>query len=95
MSVLVEERASAQEERAEEPAQTLSIMLFSGTDDRLEAASVLIAGAVAMGRKVNVLLQYWALQAFRKSGVRSQKPEVRMEDREQESGVSSILTPDS
>jgi len=35
------------------------------------------------------------LQAFRKSGVRSQKPEVRMEDREQESGVSPILTADS
>src|SRR6266540_3817731 len=43
----------------------LSVVLFSGTDDRLEAASVLIAGAVAMGRPVHVLLQYLALEAFR------------------------------
>lgn len=43
----------------------LSIVLFSGTDDRLQAAATLISGAVAMGRSVDVLLQYWALDAFR------------------------------
>jgi len=50
-----------------EPA--LSVVLFSGTDDRLEAAAVLIAGAVAMGRPVEVLLQYWALEAFRRDRI--------------------------
>jgi peroxiredoxin family protein len=45
--------------------QTLSLVLFSGTDDKLNAAAVLTAGAAAMGRKVNVFLQYWALDAFR------------------------------
>lgn len=45
--------------------ETLSLVLFSGTDDKLNAAAVLTAGAAAMGRKVNVLLQYWALDAFR------------------------------
>jgi peroxiredoxin family protein len=45
--------------------QTLSLVLFSGTDDKLNAAAVLAAGAAAMGRKVNVFLQYWALDAFR------------------------------
>jgi peroxiredoxin family protein len=45
--------------------ETLSLVLFSGTDDRLNAAAVLAAGAAAMGRKVNVFLQYWALDAFR------------------------------
>jgi peroxiredoxin family protein len=44
---------------------TLSLVLFSGTDDKLNAAAVLTAGAAAMGRKVNVFLQYWALDAFR------------------------------
>jgi len=44
---------------------TLSIVLFSGTDDKLHAAGTLAAGACAMGRPVNVLLQYWALDAFR------------------------------
>jgi peroxiredoxin family protein len=44
---------------------TVSLVLFSGTDDRLAAASVITAGAAAMGRRVNVFLQYWALDAFR------------------------------
>jgi peroxiredoxin family protein len=44
---------------------TLSLILFSGTDDRLTAAGVLAVGAAAMGRTVNVFLQYWALDAFR------------------------------
>jgi peroxiredoxin family protein len=47
-----------------EPNDTLSLILFSGTDDKLTASAVLAAGAAAMGRKVNVLLQYWALEAF-------------------------------
>lgn len=45
---------------------TLSVVLFSGTDDKLEAAAVLTVGAAAMGRKVDILLQYWALEAFRR-----------------------------
>ena len=44
---------------------TVSLVLFSGTDDKLQAAAVLAVGAAAMGRKVNVFLQYWALDAFR------------------------------
>jgi peroxiredoxin family protein len=45
--------------------ESLNLVLFSGTDDRLQAASVLIAGAAALGRPVHVFLQYWALDAFR------------------------------
>jgi len=43
----------------------LSIVLFSGTEDKLHAAATLAAGAAAMGQPVNILLQYWALDAFR------------------------------
>ena len=43
----------------------LNLVLFSGTDDKLQAAAVLVVGAAAMGRTVNVFLQYWALDAFR------------------------------
>ncbi len=43
----------------------LSIVLFSGTEDKLHAAGTICAGAAAMGRPVNVLLMYWALDAFR------------------------------
>jgi peroxiredoxin family protein len=45
--------------------EPLNLVLFSGTDDRLNAAAVLTAGAAALGRPVNVFLQYWALDAFR------------------------------
>jgi peroxiredoxin family protein len=44
---------------------SLSIVLFSGTEDKLHAAATLAVGAVAMDRPVNVLLMYWALDAFR------------------------------
>ena len=44
---------------------TLSLVLFSGTDDKLQAAAVLTVGAAAMERKVNIFLQYWALDCFR------------------------------
>jgi peroxiredoxin family protein len=45
--------------------QTLSLVLFSGTDDKLNAAAVLTAGAAAIGRPVHLFLQYWALDSFR------------------------------
>lgn len=48
---------------------TLSLVLFSGTDDKLSAAAVLAVGAAAMGRPVNVFLQYWAVDAFRKDRI--------------------------
>ena len=44
--------------------EPLSIVLFSGTDDRLTAASLFAAGAAVLGRPVRILLQYWGLEAF-------------------------------
>ena len=46
-------------------SDTLGLVLFSGTDDKLQAAAVLAAGAAAVGKPVHVFLQYWALDAFR------------------------------
>jgi peroxiredoxin family protein len=45
--------------------ETVSIVLFSGTDDKLTAAATLAAGAAALGRPVKIFLQYWGLDAFR------------------------------
>ena len=42
----------------EEQEKPLSLVLFSGTDDKLNAAAVLTVGASAMGRPVNIFLQY-------------------------------------
>lgn len=44
---------------------SLNLVLFSGTADKLHAAATLAAGAAAMDQPVNILLQYWALDAFR------------------------------
>lgn len=44
--------------------EPLAISLFSGTDDKLQAAAILTAGAAAIGRPVHIFLQYWGLEAF-------------------------------
>jgi peroxiredoxin family protein len=49
----------------DEQEKPLSLVMFSGTDDKLTAAAVLAVGAAVMGRPVNILLQYYALDAFR------------------------------
>jgi len=45
--------------------ESMNLVLFSGTDDKLQAAAVLTAGAAALGKPVHIFLQYWALDAFR------------------------------
>jgi len=49
--------------------EPINIVLFSGTEDRLQAAAVMASGAAALGKKVNIFLQYWGLDAFRKDKV--------------------------
>jgi peroxiredoxin family protein len=49
--------------------ESLNLVVFSGTDDKLQAVAVLSAGAAALGRKVNLFLQYWALDAFTKAKI--------------------------
>lgn len=45
--------------------ESISLALFSGTDDKLTAAATMATGAAAMGKRVEVFLQFWALDAFR------------------------------
>jgi peroxiredoxin family protein len=47
-------------------AHRMSIVLFSGTVDKLMAASIMATGAAAMGMDVEVFLTTWGLIAFRK-----------------------------
>jgi peroxiredoxin family protein len=49
--------------------ETISLVLFSGTDDKLTAAATLAAGAAALGKPVKIFLQYWALDAFRADNI--------------------------
>lgn len=48
-------------------SDTLNFVVFSGTDDKLQALAVMSAGAAALGKKVNIFLQYWGLRAFTKA----------------------------
>ena len=54
--------------------ESISLVLFSGTEDRLQAAAVLTAGAAALGRPVHIFLQYWALDAFRRDRIDGPHP---------------------
>ena len=44
----------------------MSIVVFSGTVDKLMAASILTTGGAAMGLEVELFLTTWGLEAFRK-----------------------------
>lgn len=48
---------------------SVNFVAFSGTDDKLQALAVMTAGAAALGRPVNIFLQYWALDAFSKAKI--------------------------
>jgi peroxiredoxin family protein len=49
-----------------EDKEKFSIVLFSGTVDKLMAAVTLVTGAAAMDKKVTLFLTFWGLMAFRK-----------------------------
>jgi peroxiredoxin family protein len=49
----------------------MSIIVSSGTVDKLMAVSTLATGAAAMGQKVDIFLTFWGLHAFRKDQVRT------------------------
>jgi peroxiredoxin family protein len=52
-------------------ADRMSLVLFSGTVDKLLAASVLTTGAAAMGMDVDVFLTTWGIEAFRKGAYKT------------------------
>jgi peroxiredoxin family protein len=52
-------------------AERVSIIVFSGTVDKLMAASILTTGGAAMGLEVEVFLTTWGLEAFRKDGYKT------------------------
>ncbi len=52
-------------------AERMSIVLFSGTVDKLLAASILATGAAAMGMEVELFLTTWGIDAFRKGAYKT------------------------
>lgn len=59
-------------------ADRMSIILFSGTVDKLLAASILATGGAAMGQEVEIFLTTWGLMAFR-NGAQKELPLVSKE----------------
>ena len=51
--------------------ERMSIIVFSGTVDKLMAASILATGGAAMGLEVEVFLTTWGLEAFRKDAYKT------------------------
>src|SRR5690606_17691624 len=54
--------------------QKMSIILYSGTVDKLTAAAILAAGGAAMDMQVNVFLTFWALLAMKKGAWQDTAP---------------------
>ncbi len=51
--------------------ERMSLIVFSGTVDKLMAASILATGAAAMGMEVEIFLTTWGLEAFRKDNYKT------------------------
>lgn len=52
-------------------AERMSIVVFSGTVDKLMAASIIATGGAAMGMEVDLFLTFWGLDAFRKDAYKT------------------------
>src|SRR5437763_11188321 len=58
-------------QRSKNMEERRSVIVFSGTVDKLMAASILATGGAAMGLEVEVFLTTWGLEAFRKGGYKT------------------------
>ncbi len=56
-----------------EDKEKFSIVLFSGTVDKLVAAATLVSGAAAMDKEVTLFLTFWGVVAFRKDDWKTNK----------------------
>ncbi len=53
----------------------MSLVVFSGTADKLTAVATLATGAAAMGMEVELFLTFWGLESFRK-GATTRPPRI-------------------
>src|SRR5712692_7640709 len=58
-------------QRSKTMQERMSLIVFSGTVDKLLAASILATGGAAMGLEVEVFLTTWGLEAFRKDNYKT------------------------
>src|SRR6266849_4447812 len=60
-------------QRSKTMEERMSLIVFSGTVDKLMAASILTTGGAAMGMEVEVFLTTWGLEAFRKDAYQTNR----------------------
>jgi len=58
--------------------ERMSLVVFSGTADKLIAAATMATGAAAMGMEVDLFLTFWGLEAFKK-GAKERPPRLSAE----------------
>jgi peroxiredoxin family protein len=59
-------------------SKRMSLVVFSGTADKLTAVATLATGAAAMGMEVELFLTFWGLEAFR-TGAKERSPRITAE----------------
>ena len=59
-------------------SERMSLVVFSGTADKLIAAATLATGGSMMGMEVELFLTFWGLEAFKK-GTQQQPPRISAE----------------
>ena len=58
--------------------ERMSLVVFSGTADKLTAAATLATGAAAMGMEVELFFTYWGLETIKK-GAKTRPPRITAE----------------
>jgi peroxiredoxin family protein len=59
-------------------SKRMSLVVFSGTADKLTAVATLATGAAAMGMEVELFLTFWGQEAFR-TGAKQRPPRITAE----------------
>lgn len=71
-------------------ADRLSMIVFSGTVDKLFPVAILASGAVAMEQQVDIFLTFWGLEAFRK-GAPQQNMRMSKDFEEQGQAMMALM----
>lgn len=70
-------------------AEKMSIVVFSGTDDKLMAASIIASGAVANDMDVNIFVTFWGLTKTLKNGAPA--PELSFDGQKMKDQVFALM----
>ncbi|AKA49005.1 hypothetical protein IX51_07735 [uncultured archaeon] len=67
----------------------MSLVLFSGTDDKLMAASIIASGGVANDMDVDIFITFWGLTKIEKDGQKN--PDVSFEGQPMKDQVFALM----